>query len=130
MLSVNRLVTALQICISLLPAGISLYAVHAGSTLFAILSVVAVFAVVAILPVCRQRESIWIFFLLFLTATPLNVDAIVDHLSARIYDDLFLLTKILRGELFYLIAISMEELICGFLARLIWRRQLKTLLIQ
>lgn len=130
MFSVNRVVTALQICISLLPAGISLYAVRTGSVLFALLSVIAVFAVVVILPLCRRRESIWIFFLLFLTVTPLNIAAIVNVLSARIFDDLFLLTKILRGVLLYIIALSLEELVCGFLARLIWRRQLKVLLIQ
>lgn len=130
MFFVNRLVTVLQICMSLSPVIVSVYAVRAGSPLFALLSVIAVFAVVATIPLCRGRESIWVFFLLFLTVTPLNIAAIVQILSAPFFDDLFLLTKILRGCLFYFIAFSLEELVCGFAARLIWRRQLKVLLIR
>lgn len=130
MLHLKRMMTAIQLCLVMLPVGIALYAVTTQSVLFALLSVVAVFVIVGILPLCRRRESIWVFFILFLAATPLNVTIIIEILTSWLFEDSLILTNILRGGLFYLIALSIEELTCGFFARLIWRRQYKAILIQ
>ena len=130
MLNLKYIMTAIQLCLTILPAGVALYAVNTRSVLFAILSVVAVFVIVATLPLCRRRESIWIFFILVLTATPINIAVIIEVLSSWMFEDSLLLTNILRGGLFYLITLSIEELVCGIFARLIWRRQYKAILIQ
>ena len=130
MLHLKRIMTAIQVCLTMLPAGIALYAATTKLVLFAFLSIAAVFIVVAILPLCRRRESIWVFFILFLTATPLNVTIIIEILTSWMFEDSLLLTNILRGGLFYLIALSIEELACGFFARLIWRKQYKAILTQ
>ena len=129
MLFIKRMATAFQICITLLPAGMSLYAVGARSLPMALLSVAAIFTIVAILPICRQRESIWVFFILFMTVTPINITVIIKVLSSWLFDGSLLITNILRGGLFYLISLSIEELACGFVARLIWRRQCKAILV-
>ena len=130
MLHLKRIMAAIQVCLTMLPAGIALYAATTKSVLFAFLSIAAVFIVVAILPLCRRRESIWVFFILFLTATPLNVTIIIEILTSWLFEDSLILTNILRGGLFYLIALSIEELACGFFARLIWRKQYKAILTQ
>lgn len=130
MLHVKRTITVIQLCLMMLPISIAVYAVKSRSVLLALLSVVAVFTMVAILPLCRRRESMWIFFILFLTATPLNVTLIVEILTSWLFEDSLILTNILRGGLFYLIALSIEELTCGFFARLIWRKQYKATLMQ
>ena len=129
MLLLKRIMTAIQLCLMMLPVGIALYAATTKSVLFALLSIVAVFIVVAILPLCRRRESMWIFFILFLTATPLNVTMIFEILTSWLFEDSLILTNILRGGLFFLISLSIEELACGFFARLIWRKQYKATLM-
>ncbi len=130
MLLLKRTMIAIQLCLMMLPVGVALYAVTTQSVLFALLSIAAVFIVVAILPLCRRRESIWVFFILFLTVTPINVTLIIEILTSWLFEDSLILTNILRGGLLYLIALSIEELTCGFFARLIWRRQYKVILVQ
>ena len=130
MLLLKRTMTAIQLCLMMLPFGVALYAVTTQSVLFVLLSIAAVFIVVAILPLCRRRESIWVFFILFLTVTPINVTLIIEMLTSWPFEDSLILTNILRGGLLYLIALSIEELTCGFFARLIWRRQYKVILVQ
>ncbi|MBE6995354.1 MAG: hypothetical protein E7429_01275 [Ruminococcaceae bacterium] len=124
----RHIITAAQLCLMAFPVGLSLYAANTRCAAYGVLSIAAVLAAVAILPLCRRRESIWMFFLLFLTATPLNIVIIKKILSTWLFEDFSLLTNIFQGALLYLIAISIEELACGFFARLIWRRQYKPLL--
>ena len=42
----------------------------------------------------------------------------------------FLLTNIIRGGLMFTIALSIEELVCGLAARMIWKKQYKTVMMQ
>jgi hypothetical protein len=56
------------------------------------------------------------------------VTIIIEILTSWLFENSLILTNILRGGLFYLIALSIEELACGFFARLIWRKQYKAIL--
>lgn len=126
MLFLKIIITSVQLFLGLAPVGISLFAIQQRSWQLVVCAVVAVFAVVAILPTFRKRESLWIFFLMFLTLTPIDVYAIVKLLSSSLFEDSFLITNILRGGLLFLIGLSIEELICGLIARLLWRKQYRT----
>ena len=126
MLFLKILITSVQLILGLTPVGISLFAIQQRSWQLAVWAVVAVFAVVAILPLFRRRESLWVFFLMFLTLTPIDVYAIVKLLCSSLFVDSFLITNILRGGILFLIGLSVEELICGLIARLLWRKQYRT----
>lgn len=126
MLFLKIIITSVQLILGLAPVGLSLFAIQQRSWQLAVCAVVAVFAVVAILPLFRRRESLWVFFLMFLTLTPIDVYAIVKLLCSSLFVDSFLITNILRGGLLFLIGLSVEELICGLIARLLWRKQYRT----
>lgn len=126
MLFLKILITSVQLFLGLTPVGISLFAIQQRSWQLAVCAMVAVFAVVAILPIFRKRESLWVFFLMFLTLTPIDVYAIVKLLCSSLFEDSILITNILRGGLLFLIGLSIEELICGLIARLLWRKQYRT----
>ena len=127
MVPVKRWVTGLQIALALAPAGVALLSIRMDSPPVAIAAVVLVFAVVALLPLCKGRQSLWIFFSLFLTVTPINIRLITVLLRWAPFAESLWLTNILRGTLLYMVALSVEELIAGYIARHIWRRQYKPL---
>lgn len=126
MLFLKIIITSAQLILGLAPVGISLFAIQHHSWKLVTCAIVAVFAVVAILPIFRKRESLWVFFLIFLTLAPVNVYAIVEVLCSSLFTDSFVITNILRGGLLFMIGLSVEELICGLVARLLWRKQYRT----
>lgn len=130
MLFLKYVIIGIQLLLGTTPVGVALLAIQLRSWQLALASLAAVFAVVAILPLFRKRESIWVFFFVFLTSTPLNLTGIIELLNSFLFEDSFLLTNILRGALMYLIALSIEELICGMITRFIWKKQYKTVMIQ
>lgn len=120
----------LQLSAIILPVALSRYAVHIDSLLLLGIAVITVFGIVAVLPLFKRRESLWVFFVIFLTMIPPNIRVIHEMLYSWMFDDSMLLTNIIRGYLLYLILFSLEELICGILARVFWKRQFKTVLMQ
>lgn len=130
MLFLKYLLTTAQICLGVAPACISILAIRFHCWPLALIALVGVFITVAVFPFFRKRESLWIFFFIFITMTPINIAAVTELLNSFLFEDSFLLTNILRGGLVFVIMLSIEELACGFVARLIWKRQYKMLLLQ
>ena len=130
MLFLKHLLTIFQIGLGFLPLGISVFAVRMWCWPLALVALAGVFIVVAIFPLFRRRESLWIFFFVLLTITPINLAAIDELLNSFLFEDSFLLTNIIRGSLMFTIALSIEELVCGLVARLIWKKQYKTVMMQ
>lgn len=130
MLFLKHLLTIFQIGLGFLPLGISVFAVRMWCWPLALVALAGVFIVVAIFPLFRRRESLWIFFFVLLTITPINLAAIDELLNSFLFEDSFLLTNIIRGSLIFTIALSIEELVCGLVARLIWKKQYKTVMMQ
>lgn len=130
MLFLKHLLTIFQIGLGVVPLGISIIAVRLWCWPLALIALVGVFIIVAILPLFRRRESLWIFFFVLLTVTPINLAAIDVFLDSFLFEDSFLLTNIIRGSLIFTIALSIEELACGLVARMIWKKQYKTVMMQ
>lgn len=130
MLFLKHLLTIFQICIGVAPLWVSIVAARLWCWPLALVAVVGVFIVVAIFPLFRRRESLWIFFFVMLTVTPINLAVIDELLNSFLFEDSFLLTNIIRGSLIFTIALSIEELVCGFVARLIWKKQYKAVMLQ
>ena len=130
MLFLKHLLTIFQISIGIVPLWISVIAARLWCWPLALVAVAGVFIVVAIFPLFRRRESLWVFFFVLLTVTPINLAIIDELLHSFLFEDSFLLTNIIRGSLIFTIALSIEELACGLVARMIWKKQYKTVMMQ
>lgn len=130
MLYLVHMLTVFQLCVGLLPVAVSVYAVRIHSFALACFSVVAVYIVIATLPLYRHRESLWVFFWIFLTTIPINIMVVYELLTSWFFKGALLLTNIIRGYLIFFILFSLEELVCGLIARIIWKRQYKAVLIR
>ena len=89
-----------------------------GSWLLYVLLPVAILAFVGYMPVCRHRENLWTYFLVFLCGMPVNLSLV--HLwfgNARV------IIRISLSVVTYLTVLSVEELVMGFIAYRIWRKQ-------
>ena len=126
----KRLIVALQLLIGLIPVVISVMAVRLSSVPYALAAPVAVFIIVAVVPLYRHRESVWIFLFMFLTTFPLNRAVILFLCNSFLFEEALPLTTFFSGLLIFLIFSSIEELVCSVIARLIWKRQYKTVSIQ
>lgn len=114
----------------LLPVGLAVTAVGCRSVVVGCLAVAAVFCVVAMAPVCRDRESVWIFVILFLTVLPMDLPLVAAVLETAFFRDAMGITNLFRGGIMLVVLISIQEIACGILARVIWRRQKKALLVK
>lgn len=106
------------------PFVLSIAAVCSKSLLIGVLSIFAMFLSLC-LPVCKNRESLWTFFLTTITTIPINiflVKAIVDFIYSE-----HILLYITKGICIYLVILSLEQLLFGIITRIIFRRQYKLL---
>lgn len=89
-----------------------------------ILVLIVMFLVVGKVPICRHRENLWIFLILFGCSIPYNL-----FWSYRFGTFLMLLyesynwTEYVLSAFCYGVLLSLEEILVGILARFIWRKQ-------
>lgn len=108
-----------------LPVALFTASVLRSSWILAILAAGSIFAVVALVPLCRRRESLWVFLITAVATIPLNIWIVHRVMDAGYFSGSFAVTEILWYCLVYFIGFSLEELLFGILARLIWKRQLR-----
>ncbi len=75
------------------------------------------------LPICRNRENLWMFFLATITTIPFNlflVNIVVDFLYSH-----SLILSIFKGACIYLVLLSIEQLAFGIITRFFYRQQYK-----
>ena len=75
---------------------------------------------VTIMPVCRKRENLWMFFLVAVCSVPINLSLI----SRYVFIEGKLMRLILHPIAFFLF-LCVEEVIMGYITRTIWKRQYK-----
>ena len=88
------------------------------SRLLYVLLPVAILAFVGYMPVCRHRENLWTYFLVFLCSMPVNLS-----LVNLWFGNIRMLARISFSAITYLTVLSVEELVMGFIVYRIWRRQ-------
>lgn len=110
------------------PVGLSLVAAHIQSLWLAAATVIFIFIFVAVTPYCRKRESLWVFLLIGAASIPINL-FILGKYDLWIY---LTASGERHGIVYYMSLIeytlllsSIEEVIAGLVARLIWKRQYK-----
>lgn len=89
-----------------------------GCRLLYVLLPVAILAFVGYMPVCRHRENLWIYFLVFLCGIPVNLSLV--HLW---FGNAGMIIRLCLSVITYLIMLSLEELVMGFITFRIWRKQ-------
>lgn len=102
-----------------LPLVLSIIAANKASALYSILALALAIIDVVILPVCKKSENTWMFFIIAITVTPINIRIIIHFVSE--IENLFF--RIVIGLLVYFIMLSIEELIAGIFTRTIWPKQ-------
>ncbi len=83
------------------------------------------FILLKIVPGFRRRESLWMFIIVSVSSIPFNL-YILSYLDecGFIFGSMFIL-GVLKCVLYYIVILSVEELVMGVLTRLIWKRQYK-----
>ncbi len=114
---------SLNVLLPFLPFAISWLAVHNGSPFLGIVSILAIYLVVALLPYTKRHENIWIFLLSSISNIPINIRLISTLGREFILEGEVVLLHLMRYVLIYVIVFCVEQIVLGFIARLIWRRQ-------
>lgn len=108
---------------ALLPILFSLICVIAHS--FGLISLLPVVLIVSIAlnPYSRKYENIWMFVLVAIASIPVNV-MFIKYLSELFFDEVLIFPLILfRSAALYVMFLSLEELLLGIVARVIWKEQ-------
>ncbi len=89
-----------------------------------IISVILIYLFVGFCKICRKRESLWIFLLVAVIMIPFNIcmiRAVLSYIGE--YREIRWFVKLGVCPLLYIVMFCIEEIICGIIGRLIWKRQ-------
>lgn len=116
-----------QPALTMIPLFVSTIFYFTGTTYILIGSVILLFLLVAFLPVCEKRENLWMFVFSSVSLLPANIrfSVLISHWAEEelYWDSTFMQIIVLLIALHILFC--MEQIILGFITRLLWRRQYK-----
>ncbi len=116
--------------LTLLPLLVAMTAVHFRLRLLILVPaiVILIFLLVGILPFAHKRENLWLFLICAVSFIPINLFGLNMYTGWKeflcVEPDIRILSIASTVEAL-LILTSVEEVVVGFLGRLIWRRQYK-----
>ena len=84
--------------------------------------IISLFVIVATLPLCRKRESLWIFVGFVPASAPVNF-VLALYFSLDFMDSYSRFQQILWFILALSVLLSIEGIIFGIITRLIWKEQ-------
>lgn len=117
----------IQPALTMIPLIVSTIYCFTGKTYVLIVSVISLFILVAFLPVCEKRENLWMFVFSSVSLLPANIRFSV--LISQWAENELYLDSIFMKIIIFLIALHilfcLEQIILGFMTRLLWRRQYK-----
>ena len=88
-----------------------------------IVSVVSHLLVVRCTPYFRGGENAWMFILVFFSSIPFNIECSLAVADSGIVDPLSTVTGWMTALVWYVLILSVEELLMGVVTRLLWKRQ-------
>lgn len=116
-----------QPALTMIPLFVSTIFYFTGTTYILIGSVILLFLLVAFLPVCEKRENLWMFVFSSVSLLPPNIrfSVLISHWAEEelYWDSAFM--KIILFLIALHILFCMEQIVLGFITRLLWRRQYK-----
>ena len=107
------------------PFVFSVLAVIKHSVVMFILFILVHFLILKITPAFKHCENIGMFVIVAFSSIPVNFYIFKLLIDMELLFDSFLVINILRGVLYYIVLLSIEEVIMGILTRWIWRKQYK-----
>ena len=117
----------IQPSLTMIPLIVSTFYYFTGKTYMLIISVISLYLLVAFLPICEKRENLWMFVFSSVSLLPANIrfsSLISQWTEEELYwDSAFM--KIIIALLALHILFCMEQIVLGFITRLLWRRQYK-----
>lgn len=123
MLDMNNVRKSTGSIFAVMPIFVSMIAVNNRSILLGILAVVVMYLAVVLLPCAKGHESVWIFCLSTFASIPLNVKVIGLLMRSSLLESDYMILQVMRYALIYVILFCVEEVLLGYVARIIWRRQ-------
>lgn len=118
MFRLNKVILAVGI-----PFVFSWIAVIKHSVFLFTLLFLAHFVLLKIIPGFRGRENLWMFIIVFVSSIPLNLYILRLMNEWELIFGSMLILGILRCILYYIVILSVEEVIMGIFTRLIWKKQ-------
>lgn len=117
----------IQPALTMIPLIVSTIYYFTGKSYMLFASVISLFLLVAFLPVCEKRENLWMFVFSSVSLLPANIRFSV--LISQWAENELYLDSIFIKIIIFLIALHVlfceEQIILGFITRLLWRRQYK-----
>ncbi len=109
-----------------LPVVVAVLAVHFRILVLIPLTGVLMFVLVAVLPFAHKHENLWLFLMCATSSIPINLFLLTECNEWKYYlcinaDKKFLSFFVMVEGL--LILTGVEEVVIGFIGRMIWRRQ-------
>lgn len=88
-------------------------------------AIILVFLVVAGIPIIEGHESTWVFVIVLFSTIPFNIR--VSSIIVNWYlGDFFFVTNFMLKFVIYMSLLSVEEILLGVFARIIWPEQQET----
>ena len=110
MLGVPVLISGLSICID--------------KYFCVIISILVLFLCISMSKICTGYESLYCFVFIAFLSIPVNLELTIWSWSViRYFFADTLLLKLLYIPMFYIIILSLEEIVIGVIGRIIWRNQ-------
>ena len=104
------------------PPALAIIAALRASPIISIIAILIAFFDIIILPMCKNNENAWMFFLTTITVTPINIRLII-HFIGDCESVPEILISVLVGLLAYFVLLSIEEIIMGIITRILFPKQ-------
>lgn len=118
MFRVNKYMCAMGI-----PLVLSSVAVIKNSVALFILFILAHFLILKVIPAFKHYESIGMFVMVMFSYIPVNIYILFVLYDMELLYGQLAIIVFLKGILFYVILLSIEEIVMGVMTRWIWRKQ-------
>ena len=110
-----------------IPFAFSVLAVIRHSVALFVVYILIHFVVLRIMPAFRHRENIGMFIMVAFSSIPVNLYIFQMIYYTDMLFDSHLVLNIIRGVFYYIMLLSIEEIIMGVLTRGIWKKQYKSI---
>lgn len=112
-----------RLVIILLPLALSVLTVMKHSLILFVLLIFLHFLILKLIPEMKHRENIGMFVMVAFSSIPINFEIFRVLANMGLFEDSYFFMNILRGTLYYIVLLSVEEVIMGLFTRFLWKKQ-------
>lgn len=123
MVFVKSKATIANICLMSISPVLAMVATVKRSAIILLLVVFSIFITVGRLPFSKKHENLWVFLLASISGMPINLHLVVGAVNAGLLASDMRILAVVRATVLYMVLFSIEQLVLGYIARRIWRKQ-------